>query len=62
MKMIAIVEDLDFQAKDITLRYESSLGMKINVEDVQSVFIGNNRQLNTFINKIKRFLEFIACV
>lgn len=51
MKMIAIVEDLDFQAKDITLRYESSLGMKINVEDVQSVFIGNNRQLNTFINK-----------
>lgn len=43
--------------KDVTLSYESSLGMKRNIENVQHVSVRDNRQLNTFINNIKRFVR-----
>lgn len=43
--------------KDVTLSYESSLGMKTNIENVQHVSVRDNRQLNTFINNIKRFVR-----
>ncbi|KAF3581528.1 hypothetical protein DY000_02032669 [Brassica cretica] len=53
LKMVS--EDFRIQEEDITLRYEISLELKIMVEDVTPISIGNTCQLSSFIGKIRGF-------